>query len=376
MTFFEETTVNYLPVLCLALLAMAPVLVFAESDITHVDVLTSGQDGYACYRIPTIEVAPDGTILAFAEARKYNGGDPGMDNNEIDLVLKRSADGGRTWSAMKVIEHAGERWSSANAATVVDRKTKRVWVLYLRCKPNRDTGTSRPGTDDTQTLARHSDDCGVTWSEPTDLTAIARDMADPKWTCSVIGPGGAIQTRKGRLLFASWKATPYVPFCLHSDDHGKTWRRSAMVPGVQGGNECQVVELADGRILMDIRQNDGPSRWVSISEDGGTTWSSPRPGATVSPVACAIERLTRKAGRERDRIAWTGPRGPARKTLVARVSYDEGETYSNERLVYDGLAAYSDLALLRGASLGVLWERDDYRHITFTRLTMEFLEPK
>jgi sialidase-1 len=277
---------------------------------------------------------------------------------------------------MQVIEHSGERWSSANAATVVDRKTRRVWVLYLRCKPGRDTGTSRPGTDDTQTLARHSDDSGKTWSQPIDLTNIARDMADPGWTCSVVGPGGAIQTRKGRLLFACWKATPYVPFCLYSDDHGRTWRRGAMVPGGHGGNECQVVELQDGRILMDIRQNEGANRWVAISEDGGATWRTPAPGASVTRVACAVERLTRKAGREQSRIVWTGPTGPGRKTLVARVSYDEGATYPNERLISDGPAAYSDLALLKGTSLGVLWERDDYRDITFTRLTMSFLEPK
>jgi len=367
---------NTLAALSIAQLPSVLLLAAQPPDLQHVDVYNSGEDGYAVYRIPTIEVAPDGTILAFAEARKFNGADPGMENNEIDLVLKRSRDGGKTWSAMQVVEHAGERWSSANAATVVDRTTRRIWVLYLRCKPNRDTGTSRPGTDDTQTLARYSDDSGRTWSAPTDLTAIARDMKDPGWTCSVIGPGGAIQTRSGRLLFASWKATPYVPFCVFSDDHGRTWRRGGMVPGAQGGNECQVVELAGGRIMMDVRQNDGPNRWVSYSSDGGETWSAPRPGAAVSPVACAIERFTRMSGRERSRIVWTGPKGPARKTLVARVSYDEGDTWPNERLISDGLAAYSDLALLKDRSLGVLWERDDYRHITFTRLTRDFLEPK
>ena len=149
---------NYILVAGLLVLSALPVLAAAQGGLAHTDVFTSGQDGYAVYRIPAIETAPDGSLLAFAEARKYNGGDPGMDNNEIDLVLKRSTDAGRTWSAMRVIEHAGERWSAANAATVVDRKTRRVWVLYLRCKPGRNTDTSRPGTDDTLTLARYSDD--------------------------------------------------------------------------------------------------------------------------------------------------------------------------------------------------------------------------
>lgn len=358
------------------LLAALPVIA-AQAPLTHVDVFTSGQDGYAMYRIPAIEVAPDGSLLAFAEARKYNGGDPGMENNEIDLVMKRSTDGGKTWSPMQLIEHAGERWSAANPATVVDRKTKRVWVLYLRNKPNRDTDTSRPGTDDTQTLARWSDDNGQTWSKPADLTEACRDMADPKWTCSVIGPGGAIQTRKGRLLFAAWKAKPYVPFAVYSDDHGRTWHRGEPVPGAQGGNECQVVELADGTILMDIRQNAGTHRWLSTSTDGGKTWSDPRPGETVTAVACAIERASLKRGKAgRDCIVWTGPKGPARKALVARLSFDEAQTFADERPITDELAAYSDLAQLKGGGIGVLWERANYRYITYTVLTNDFLAPK
>jgi sialidase-1 len=362
---------------CLLLLTILSVLAAAEPALTHVDVFASGQDGYGMYRIPAIETAPDGSLLAFAEARKYNGGDPGMENNEIDLVLKRSTDGGRSWSAMRIIEHAGERWSAANPATVVDRKTRRVWVIYLRCKPGRNTDSSRPGTDDTQTLARHSDDCGMTWSEPMDLTTVARDMNDAKWTCSVVGPGGAIRTRKGRLLAAAWKAKPYVPFAIFSDDHGRTWRRGEQVPGAQGGNECQVVELADGKIMMDIRQNGGPHRWIATSSDGGQTWNTPRPGEAVSPVACAIERCTLKSAHsDRNRIVWTGPKGPDRKALVVRVSHDEGQTFAGERLIYSGLSAYSDLAVLKDGSIGVLWERDDYRYITFTRLTREFIDSR
>ncbi len=126
----------------------------AGSAPAHVNVFVSGQDGYRFYRIPALEVAPDGSLLAFAEARKYNAGDPGMENNEIDLVCRRSSDNGRTWSAMEVIEHAGEKWSSANPATVVDRQTGRVWLLYLRCKPGCSSDTSRPGTDDNRLLAR------------------------------------------------------------------------------------------------------------------------------------------------------------------------------------------------------------------------------
>ena len=97
----------------------------------------------------------------------------------------------------------------------------------------------------------------------------------------------------------------------------------------------------------------------------------------VTPVACAIKRLTlQSAGDDRNRIIWTGPKGPGRKTLVARVSYDEGQTFTNERLIADEPAAYSDLTVLPDKTVGVLWERGDYRFVTFTRLSLAFLENK
>jgi len=363
---------------CLAAGAAA----FGQAPLKHVNVFISGQDGYAGYRIPAIEAAPDGTLLAFAEARKHNLADPGGKGQEIDLVLKRSTDGGATWSAMKVIEHSGEFWSSANPATVVDRSNGRIWVFYLRCKPGRGTHAARPGTDDVANLARYSDDSGATWSEPIDQTKVARDMADTGWRISVPGPGGAIQDRKGRLIVPMWRFAPWSTFVIFSEDHGRTWQRGGFAPGKQGGDEDQLVELSDGRILLDVRQHGGPHRWRATSSDGGRTWSEPRPGESVTPVCCAIERYTlQSAGDDRDRIVWTGPKGPGRNKLVARISFDEGKTFTHQRLISDEPAAYSDLTLLvdqkdkKTKSLGVLWERGNYRFITFTRLGREFLDP-
>jgi len=357
----------------------ASALAWGESGLTHVDVFTSGTDGYHSYRIPAIETAADGSLVALCEARKYSLADPGYGKQDIDLVCKRSTDAGRTWSAMQVIEDPGELWSAANPATVVDRQTGRLWILYLRSKPERNTSTSRAGTDDMQTIARYSDDHGVTWSDPIDLTQVARDMDDPDWRASVVGPGGAIQDRHGRLIAPVWKVVPYTVFAIYSDDHGQSWQRGQMVPGNTVGNENELVELADGRILSDIRQPGGPHRWQATSRDGGTTWSEPRPGEAVTPVACAIERFTLKsAGDDRNRILWTGPKGPGRTNLVVRVSYDEGESFTLERQISAGHAAYSDMTVLQDKTVGVLWERGvehGYQFITFTRFGLEFLEP-
>ena len=366
---FELTTLTSLVLACSLPAAAEPLL-------THTDVFVAGTEGYFGYRIPAIETARDGSLLAFAEARKHNLSDPGYEGQDIDLVYRRSTDGGLTWSAMKVIEDPGELWSAANPATVVDRQSGRIWLLYLRCRPGRNTHTARPGTDDNQVLARFSDDHGVSWSEPMDLSRVARDWNDPKWRASVVGPGGVIQDRNGRLIAPVWKYEPFENFALFSEDRGQTWQRSQMVPG--NGDENQIVELTDGRLLMDIRQSEGDRRWMSFSEDGGRTWSKPQPGNPVTPVCCAIERLTAKsAGDDLDRILWTGPQGPGRKTLVARISYDEGKTFPLEKMISEQFAAYSDLTTLPDKTVGVLWERgvnDGYEYITFTHLNREFLE--
>jgi sialidase-1 len=361
-----------------AALSCAIALTASPPEVESVDVYTAGTHGYTGYRIPAIETAPDGSILAFAEARKHNMSDPGGKGQDIDLVLRRSDDGGRSWSPMTVIEDPGELWSAANPATVVDRSNNRIWLLYLRCRPGRGSTTARPGTDDALVLARTSDDNGLTWGEPIDLTSVARDQTDPNWRITVVGPGGMIQDRQGRLIAPCWKFEPFANFVIWSDDHGKTWKRGGLVPGGTG-DEDQLVELPDGRLLMDFRQSSGPHRFRATSADGGRTWTDRRPGETVTPVACAIERHTSRAnGDDRDRILWTGPKGPDRRNLVLRISHDAGATFPVERLIAPGFAAYSDLTVLRDRSVGVLWERGEergYQAITFTRLNLDLLDP-
>lgn len=364
---------TYLILNALALFAVAAVS--GKPSLTQTDVFVSGTDGYNTFRIPAIETAPDGKLIAFAEARKYTAEDPGFGRQEIDLVYKRSTDNGATWSPMVVLEHAGEEWSAANPATVLDRSNGKLWVFYIRGRPKRSSETARPGTDDMINLARWSADSGHTWSEPIDITAAARDMKDPNWRVSVPGPGGAIQTSKGRLIVAMWKM-PFSDFAVFSDDHGQTWRRGKVVPGPQGGDECQVVELNDGRILIDMRQEKENHRWLAESADGGETWSNLRPGITVTPVACAIERYA-PAGAAGSQLLWTGPKGPKRKHLVMLTSTDDGKNFAHEKTISIELAAYSEIAILRDNSVGVIWERGidkNYQFITFTRVNQDWLK--
>jgi sialidase-1 len=183
--------------------------------------------------------------------------------------------------------------------------------------------------------------------------------------------------KNGSLVIPVWRFEPWGVFAAFSRDHGRTWQRGEFVPGVIG-DECQLVELADGELLFDIRQQRGPNRWRSTSADGGRTWSQPRPGEKVSPVCCAIEAYTSKSGSDsRDLLLWTGPKGPNRTNLVMRVSDDQGQTFPRERSISTGPAAYSDLTVLKDNTIGILWERGaerEYQFITFTRLNREWLE--
>lgn len=355
----------------------------AISTIFRTDVFTRGGGDYY-YTDPVIKMTPDGSLILFADTWKYNETDPTFLTPTTSLVYKRSTDNGVTWGPMGILDSPGEFFCAFNSASVVDWTNGRIWIFYLFYHPGRDTIRSRPGTTDTQILARWSDDSGLSWSDPLDLTPVARDMTDPSWNASIPGPGGAIQTSRARLLVPMWKI-PYGNFAIYSDDHGITWQRGQPVPTFQGGNENQMVEMPDGRILMNIRQLDGPHRWFTESNDGGETWSEPWPSFNVTTVRSAVEEyLYLSDGGEQNCILWTGPKGLPwevegekgffqRWFLTFRVSCDGGRTFPTEYMISDEAASYSDMTILGDNTVGVAWERGDQtpdEYLTFARLSI------
>ena len=351
----------------------------AQPLLTQIDIFRASTNGYHAYRIPTLVTAANGALVAFAEARRDNRGDPGL--GDIDIVAVRSTDNGATWSPQQLIDDPGEKWAASNPTPLLDRSNGRLWLFFNRWQPGFGTEKSQPATANNQTWARYSDDHGLTWSAPRDLTRDSRDF--DHWGAIFLGPGGAIQSKSGRLLVpAAMKYDamsvigPAGPisqlraYVLYSDDHGQSWRRGALVPVFT--NENQLVELANGDVLMDARQNGGEHRWFLPSPDGGQSWSRPRAGHALVPVATAIERFAPGL------LIWTGPKGPARQHLVVRVSYDDGQTWINERTLYGGFSAYSDIAMLADGSAGVVFERGErepYQSVTFVRFNRAFLEP-
>jgi sialidase-1 len=348
------------------LLALADVVPAAEPEQTPVFV--SGQDGYHTYRIPSLLVTPKGTLLAFCEGRKKGRGDAG----DIDVLLKRSVDGGKTWTKLQVVWDDGEN-TCGNPCPVLDPRTGTIWLL-LTHNLGGDTearivnGTSKG----TRTVwVTKSDDDGVTWSKPVEIT---KDVKKSSWTWYATGPGVGIALKSGRLVVpcdnqvaGSQVRQAHV---LVSDDSGKTWKLGGVV-GPQC-NESQVVELRDGSLLLNCRSYRGNNRrLVALSKDGGETFAKPvEDEALIEPVCQAS--LLRYPG-ERGRILFANPASTKRERMTVRLSTDEGKSWPRARVLHDGPSAYSCLAVLPDGLIGCLYERGDkhpYETITLARLAL------
>ncbi len=256
----------------------------------------SGQEGYATYRIPAVVVTHAGTVLAFCEGRV----DSAVDHGNIDIVLKRSTDGGRTWGPLTVAASNGTNLAGNPAPVVLD--TGRILLVYIRASG---TVTEKDillgdvsAADGRRVWVRHSDDDGVTWSSSVEITA---QVKKPEWRWYATTPGHAIQLSTGRVVVAANHTIPPTGedlgnearynsgHCLLSDDHGETWRIGYLDENTNGYinvNETTAAELPDGRVYFNTR-NDSPSpgnRADAHSADGGRTLVKPfRPQRPARP---------------------------------------------------------------------------------------------
>ena len=217
----------------------------------------SGQDGYHTYRIPALAVTTKGTVLAFCEGRKNSASDTG----DIDLLVKRSTDHGRTWSQLHVVwDDAGN--TCGNPCAVVERETGTIWLLttWNRGDDHESQIIAQTSKDTRRVFVTHSTDDGLSWSDPREITAEAKR---DDWTWYATGPGSGIQIRhgqqQGRLVIpcdhieAGTKR--YYSHIIYSDDQGKSWQLGGSTPQHQV-NECEAVELADGRLMLNMRNYD------------------------------------------------------------------------------------------------------------------------
>jgi len=335
--------------------------------------------GYHTYRIPALAVTNKGTILAFCEGRKNSKRDDG----NIDMLVKRSFDKGKTWGHIQLVheEGGGAPITIGNPCPIVDRDTGIVWLLF--CRNNK------------RAFVTHSRDDGKTWAEPVEIASVA---TGPGRNGYGTGPGQGIQLEfgphKGRLLATAWTGI------LYSDDHGATWKIGGMArqpggknpparPPYMRGGECRVAETVTGEIYMTMRNGpgghieglEGGRAAFSWSRDGGATWERPRVTANINDGDCqhSLVRLADGRNHDRNRHLFANPDHLRRRSnLTVRISYDNCKTWSKGKVLEPERSAYSDLCVLPDMSIGSLYEcgrggRSVYDSIMFARYNLEWL---
>ncbi len=348
----------------------------AVDELTQTEVFVSGKEGYHTFRIPSLLTTAKGTLLASCEGRKNSRSDHG----NLDLIVKRSEDMGKTWSSMATIyEEGGDKdVTIGNPCPVVDQETRTIWMPF--CRNNDDV------------FMTHSIDDGKTWSKPVDITSTVKL---PGWGWYATGPGVGIQMTRGqyngRMVIPcdhrekredKWIKMSHV---FYSDDSGKTWQLGGTVG--DHTDECQVVELHDGRLMINMRnywareggkKELGGKRAVAISSDGGETWDKLAfDDVLIEPICQASfikhsDDVFRQAA-----LFFSNPASTThRKTLTIRMSTDQGKTWPIARSIHDGPAAYSCLAVLPDRSIGCLYEageKHSSESLKFARFTVPWL---
>ncbi|KOV86175.1 laminin G [Streptomyces sp. NRRL WC-3723] len=349
--------------------------------------------GYACFRIPAVVETADGTLLAFAEGRVLNCGDAA----DIDIVLKRSTDGGRTWGPLQVVNEGGGD-THGNPAPVVDRVTGRVWLAETYNTGRTDSVGCTVPCDRTPHL-QYSDDDGRTWSPPRDLSPEILPADWNSWYAT--GPVHGIQLTRGRyagrLVFGvnteTWdgsRVTANHAALVVSDDHGGHWRIGATdtwpiaADGTfrQKPSELTLAERGDGSVLVSGREQDGTDlghRTQAVSRDGGSSFTAPfrdLPDLYTPQVQGSLLRLG-------DRLLLACPGDPdRRRTMMIRSSYDGGRTWDGVdrgTVVTTDWSGYSDLVRVDSGTVGLMYEGgavDARDEIRFARFTEDWLAPR
>ena len=356
------------------------------------DIFVEGLYGIREYRIPSIVTTNGDTLVVVCDARVEKPGDA---PNNIDLVFTRSVDKGKTWERLKVIANYPGYQAAADPCLLMDRKTGNLWLLYDRVWPDikdfrRENQTLPEGLNPDSSgrilliYATLSRDNGRTWSQPREITSM---LTQPGWIAVMVSPGVGIQMRNSRLVAPSYFKKPGPEEASHmdhssivySDDHGRTWQHSAGV--ASRTNECQVVELVDGKLMLNMRNGYGKGcRAVAISEDGGRSWSEMAHDSTlVDPVCQAsfIRYTAQRDGYARNRLLFANAaHKKERVNMTVRLSYDEGKTWPVSKRIHPGPSAYSCLTVLQDGTIDLLYENgksEPYEKLTFARFNLQWL---
>lgn len=350
-------------------------------ELNH--LFKAGQDGYACFRIPALVTTNSGAILAFAEGRTNSCSDYG----DIDLVMKRSDDLGKTWGPLQLIWSDGTN-TCGNPVPLVDKETGEIFLVF-----NWNNGQDRESLiiaqtskDTRRVFITSSKNDGKDWSAAREITATAKD---PNWSWHATGPGHSIQLQngpyKGRLIVPANhidKATGQnLVNTIYSDDHGQNWKMGANTPQ-HNVNESTLAELSKGKIMLNMRNYDRnvKNRQVSISKDGGHTWSQVVPDKALIEPICQGTLLRYPLKGKKFSLLFSNPASTTTRTnMTIKLSDNEGKTWKYGKVLHAGPSAYSDMTVLPNGNVGALFEAGTakpYEGIVFRTIPYQELKER
>jgi sialidase-1 len=337
----------------------------------------SGDDGSKGYRIPGLATTNKGTLIAVYDIRYNDMRDlPG----HIDIGMSRSSDKGQTWEPMKVIMDMGQPHGQngiGDPALLVDRTTNTIWVAAIWSHGNRGWHGSGPGMTPEKTgqfMLVKSDDDGKTWSKTINIT---QQIKEPKWYFLLQGPGKGITLRDGTLVFpAQFKDENNMPHStmIYSSDHGKTW--TIGTGSKPNTTEAQIVELNNGSLMLNMRDNRGGSRSVYVTDDLGNTWTEHPTTRSALPEPVCMASLIRfastKDGDDSDILLFSNPATKRGRTHISiKASTDEGMTWpeKNHMLIHEpACAGYSCMTKIDDSTVGILYEGGNTALLIFEKI--------
>lgn len=343
--------------------------------------------GYHTYRIPALAYTPSGALVAFAEGRV----DSASDTGNIDIVARRSTDGGETWGLQStLISHGDDTAGNPCVVSTADS------LILLSCRQGAaDTSLSiRTGDSPPRRVyVQQSLDEGIWWTAPTEISAQVR----PSWMRHYgTGPGNGVQLTAapylGRIVVPCWhtriptgtdtgaEQKYYGAHGIYSDDGGVTWfvgYSSSNPSGTLNENETALAELFDGSLYINCRtlteDTQLGNRADARSIDGGMTLTKACRAQACIPLSSVQGSLLALGD---GRLVFSGPLLPdGRAVMGLMVSEDQGVTWETRRRISGLPAGYSNMVLM-GTDIGLLYETGDwntYDRIEFMRVPVASL---
>jgi len=320
--------------------------------------------GVSCYRIPALVTGPNGDLIAAIDERVQSCRDLNS-NKDVNIVIRRSKDHGTTWTDIETVVDYPFGKSASDPSMIVDEKTGEIILFYNYMDLDKEPGIY-------YLHALKSADNGKSWGDPVDITS---QIAKPEWhnDFKFITSGRGIQTESGTLLHTMVNLDSGL-HVFGSESHGNTWY--LLDTKIEPGNESKIVELVDGSWLINSRVNGSGKRYVHTSSNYGRTWETRDEPSLIDPGcnASIIRYTSVKDGYEKNRLLFSNAKMvDSRNNLTVRLSYDEGNTWTEGKTIYTGSSAYSSLTVLENGEIGLLFEKDNYTENVFIRFSLDWL---